>query len=104
MRLAVKERLMLLDVLPTEGDVTTLLVVREAQEALGFDAEEFSTLEFRNEAGRMFWNEQKAEDKEIDLTDAARDIIVQQLRSMNDRRVLNLDLLPLYQRFVERKE
>ncbi len=46
MLLTVMERFMLLNVLPGIGDLTTLRVVKEAQDSLGWDDGEHDLLKF----------------------------------------------------------
>ena len=48
MELKVAERLMLLNLLPQEGDIVTLRVVREAQQVIGLSEDELKELEIHN--------------------------------------------------------
>lgn len=48
MELKVAERLMLLNLLPKEGDIVTLRVIRDAQQAIGLTEEELEALEIHS--------------------------------------------------------
>ena len=101
MRLSVSDRLHLLDILPSMGDVTTLLVVRDAQDAIGFTDEEVERLKFTRDEDRVYWDE-KADGQEMDiaLTKPAVDVVINRLREMSERKQLRIELLPLYERFL----
>ena len=47
MKLSVFERLILLNVMPKEGDFTTLKIIRNLQEALSFSEEELKVLDVK---------------------------------------------------------
>lgn len=100
MELSVRERLLLLDILPAQGDITTLLVIREAQEALGFQDEEREALEMVAEDGRVRWNMQIETPKIVRLGDAALAIIAGRLKELSERKQLGLEHVDLYRRFV----
>jgi len=101
MQLSISDRLHLLDILPSVGDVTTLLVVRDAQEVLGFTAEEVERLKFTRDEDRVYWDE-KADGQETDiaLTKPAIDVVINRLRETSERKQLRIELLPLYERFL----
>lgn len=48
MKLTIPERLVLVTILPAEGDYTTLKLVRKLRESLSFSEEEHKQLNFRN--------------------------------------------------------
>ena len=48
MKLTIPERLVLVNILPPEGDYTTLKLVRKLRESLSFTEEEHKQLNFRN--------------------------------------------------------
>ena len=82
MELTVVERLVLLGLLPSEGDLTTLRIVRELREALSFDEEEHERLQFKHEEGRVAWrNDDSA--KAINLGAKATRLIVERLEALD---------------------
>lgn len=100
MRLFVLERLMLLDILPTQGSFTTLRIVRDLQSELSFSEEEHERLELHEEDGKVFWRMERDEGKEVSIGETAHEIIVQRLRELDEKGKLKAQQLPVYERFV----
>ncbi|HDY88895.1 MAG TPA: hypothetical protein ENH82_12385 [bacterium] len=113
--LTVFERLILLNVLPVEGDFTTLKIVRHLREDLSFSEEEHKLLDFKN-AGETFVEENGTETivgegqvkwketvpvKGIQIGEKATDIIVCVLKKLNDDKKLRNEHMSLYEKFVE---
>ncbi|HAM59613.1 MAG TPA: hypothetical protein DCQ64_31060 [Candidatus Rokubacteria bacterium] len=102
MQLTVADRLLLLQLLPTEGDVTTLRVVRDARAAIGLTEFELKRFEVVQDNGTVRWSNSKAESVEIELGAAAAGIISADLQERNKARKLTEAHLPLYEKFCER--
>lgn len=104
MELKTFERLILLNILPKEGDITTLRIVRKLRDDLSFSEEEHAALQFRNEPeGRILWLEEKDVPKEVAIGEKAHDIIAATLKKLNEQKKLQDAHIPLYERFVEAK-
>lgn len=101
MELQVGERLVLLSVLPQEGDFTTLKIIRELRESLSFTEEEHKTYNFKQEGNLVIWNKEKDVSKEVKVGEKANDIIVEALKKLNDERKLRDEHFSLYEKFVE---
>ena len=56
MDLTVRERLLLLQILPRQGDLTTIKIVRRLREELSFDEDEHRQLNFQQTDGQLTWN------------------------------------------------
>jgi len=98
----VAERLQLLSILPSSGDVITLRVVADLRMALAFSEEEMERIALENRGnGEIHWDANKAEKKEIPVGTAVRKVIRDALETRNREKKLLLDHLPLYDRFVE---
>jgi len=104
MKLSILDRLVLLNVLPKEGQVTTLKIVRKLREDLSFSEEEHKLLNFRQEDERLVWDDEGDIDKEIEIGERATDIIKSALRTLNDQGKLHIDAVDIYDRFMENKE
>ena len=100
MKLPVSDRLILLGVLPKEGDFTTLKILRQMKDDLSFSEEEHKILKIRQEGEMMFW-EEGLEDKEINFGEKATDIIVDAFKKLNDQKKLRIEHMELYEKFVE---
>jgi len=67
MKLNVLERLLLLGMLPKEGDLTTIRIVRELREGLSFGEAENAALEFKQDGDQLRWKDGAVEDKEFEF-------------------------------------
>jgi len=99
MKLSVNGRLILLGVIPLQGDFTTLKIIRDMRDELSFSEEEHKKLKFRQEETMVFW-EEELEDKEINFGEKATDIIVDAFKKLNDQKKLRIEHMELYERFV----
>lgn len=105
MLLFVPDRLRLQEVLPQEGNVITLRIVRELREALSFTEEEIKRLDLReqdvNGVAALTWTQEADLGKEVAIGEVAHDIIVKSLRKLDQQQRLKDCHLPLWERFVE---
>ncbi len=99
-----KERLVLLGTIPSEGDFTTLKIVRKLREDLSFSEDEHKKLNLVTENGLVTWDNSKDEPKEVELGEKAKDIIVNSLKKLNDSKKLTESHFDLYVRFIENKD
>lgn len=112
MKLLVKERIVLLNILPKEGDFKTLKQLREFRELVSFDDNENDMLKFVNNAvtGMITWNEPGADpeegeervlySKDFAIVPSISAIIVEVLTKMNTDKKLNDETFSLYEKFV----
>ena len=99
MELTVSERLIALQLLPAEGDFTTIKLVRQAREELSFDEEEHKKLNFRQEGDQVMWSED-GYIKDIKLNDVIVDKIKEALKKLNDDKKLKDEHFSVYEKFV----
>ena len=101
MLLSIRERLMLMQVLPTEGDFTTLKLVREMREGLSFDEEEHAKAHFvvDGEGGRITWDPEIQFDKELDFGPRATVVVLDALEKLDRAGQLRLEALELCDKF-----
>ena len=100
MRLSVNDRIILLGIIPQQGDFTTLKIIRDMREELSFSEEDHKILKFRQEETMVYW-EEGLEDKEINFGEKATDIIVDAFKKLNDQKKLRIEHMELYEKFVE---
>jgi len=109
LKLNIAERIALLNVLPSEGNVVTLRVVRELQSKLSFSEEELKEWKIKNRVqpdGRALitWDSDFTnETKDIEIGEVAKGIIVEQLKQLESQKRLRMEMLDLYEKFVENK-
>ncbi len=99
MELGVFDRLLLLNILPREGDFTTLKIVRTMREDLSFTEEEHKALNFQQDELEVKWN-QGAADRDISIGEKATDIIVGVLKQLNADKKLTEQHMSLYEKFM----
>lgn len=108
-KLKIPERLSLLGILPKEGDILMLRIINDLQMSLGFSEKELKKfkVKYKLAAGgmRVTWNE-KVDDKgkEIDIGAAARTMIIDKLKKLNEQKKLTLNMMPLYEEFMEKSK
>ena len=97
--LNVIERLALLQLLPNEGNLLTLRIVRQLREDLSFDEAEHAALQFRQEGDQLRWNVAANEDKAVPFGAKAMQLIQDKLGKMNDEGKLREEHLSLCDKF-----
>ena len=98
--LSVKNRLMLLGILPAESNLTTIRIVRELREGLSFSEGEHGDLQMVQEDGRVIWQEGAVPDKVLDIGPKAQEVIREAIKKLDDDKKLvpdHLDLCDLFE-------
>ncbi len=104
MQLTTFERLILLNILPGEGDITTLRILRDLKASLSFSEDEHKALEFRKaEDGRLEWKTDADKVVEMEIGVVAQSLIKKRLMELNEQKKLRQEHIPIYERFVEEK-
>lgn len=103
MNLSVGERLVLMSVIPQEGDFVMLKVIRKLQEDLSFSEEEHKKYKFVQEENRVSWNDKADLNKEVEIGEKAKDIIVLALSKLNEEKKLKFEHFSLYEKFIDTK-
>jgi len=100
MELKVYERLILLNILPKEGDFTTLKIVRKLREDLSFSEDEHKVLQFEQSEGTVKWKSEGDIPKDIPIGEKATDVIADVLKKLSKDKKLNDSHFDLYEKFV----
>ncbi|MDD5510903.1 MAG: hypothetical protein PHI12_08835 [Dehalococcoidales bacterium] len=100
MQLGVFDRLILLNILPKEGDFTTLKIIRKLREDLSFTEDEHKALNFVQEEGNIKWQTEADIPKEILIGEKATDIIVEVLKKLDKDKKLTDQHVSVYEKFV----
>lgn len=102
MLLTTFERLLLLNILPKQGDLTTIRIVRKLREDLSFSEAEHAALQFEETGEKgLRWIKDADTPKEVEIGAKARNIIADVLTGLDKAKQLTEEHLPLYERFVE---
>lgn len=100
MKLNVTERLMLLNLIPAEGTITTLKLTRVLKEELSFDEEENKALDFIQEGEMLRWNQEADIVKDVHVGEIMTELIKTKLKKLNDEEKLTEAHVSLYDKFV----
>jgi len=100
MKLTVNDRIILLGIIPLQGDFTTLKIIRDMREGLSFTEEDHKILKFRHDEGMTYW-EEGLEDKEVNFGEKATDIIVDAFKKLNEQKKLRIEHMELYEQFIK---
>ena len=102
MKLGVFDRLILLSVLPREGDFVSIRVVRDLQYALSFSDAERKKLQFKTEKdGQTLWRRAADKGVNIKIGETAREIILGRFKELDEQKKLIVDHVPIYERFLK---
>ena len=104
MELGVKERVVLLQLLPTEADYITYKIIEDLKMELSFSEDEIKEFEITVVQGQILWNTKKIKTKEIEIGETAEKIITKALEEADKQNKINGDNSKLYERFVLKNE
>ncbi|HUW11155.1 MAG TPA: hypothetical protein VM537_15605 [Anaerolineae bacterium] len=93
--LGVRERLVLLGILPAEGSLATIRIVRELREALSFSEAEHEDLQMKQVDNQIRWEEGAVPDKKLDIGPKAAEVIRAAIKKLDDEKKLTADHLDL---------
>lgn len=99
--LTVLERLVLLNLLPKEGNFTTLRLVRKLREALSFDELEHKKLGFVQDGDQVRWNIEANIVKSFEIGEKMTDMVSAELKKLDKEEKLREEHFSLYEKFVE---
>ncbi len=100
MILNVLERITLLQILPQQGDFATLQTAKSLAKELDFNTEELDALNFQQTSERIQWKAENDPKKDCKIGEKGNDLIVEQLKSLNEKKQLTAQHFDLYQKFV----
>lgn len=93
-------RILLLNILPAAGDVTTVRIVRNLREDLSFSEQEHTDFQLVQSDGKITWNSDATTTKDIEIGPKARGVITKALKDLSDSQKLTPQYLDLYEQFV----
>ena len=100
MQFTVKERLILVNNLPIQGDFITLTLIEALKKKLTFTEEEIEAVELKVlDGGRVTWNPAAVE-ADIPIGSKTVEVIKTHLKKLEQDAKLTLDMLSLYEKFV----
>lgn len=104
MQHTIKDRLILLNILPKEGNILTLKVVRKLREALSFSEEELAEYKFVQDNERLSWTEPEKPTRDISVGKEGKKIIRESLEKLDKEKKLTEDHIDLYEKYVGKED
>lgn len=99
MKLRLKERFMLIQVLPQIGNYVTLKILRDLQESLAVTEEDIKKYNIKYEKEMASWDDSKDVGVEIEIGPEASRIIRRTLKALDEKNELAADHLDLFESF-----
>mgnify|MGYP001602716626 FL=1 len=99
MELGILDRINLLNILPAEGDVVTVRLLKKLRADLGFTEEEIKENQITSADNRVNWQESGYK-VDISIGEKATDIIKDAFKRLNQEKKLREEMLPLYETFM----
>jgi hypothetical protein len=97
--LNVGERLIVLNIIPKEGNFVTLRMIRTLINRLAPSAEEITEFEILAENNTVRWNVKGNVPIEFEFADAEVDLIKKELKRMDSENKLPMEVFPVYEKF-----
>jgi len=94
-KLTVRDRLVLLSILPAEGNLTTIRILRELRENLSFSEAEHADLQITQTDGQLRWKEGAVPARAIDIGPKATEQVREALGKLDKEKKLTADHLDL---------
>jgi hypothetical protein len=101
MKLTVKERILIPEILPEKSNSIILKIMRKFKEELSFDAEENRVLKFKYSGDQVTWEEVENIVKDIQVSDLITELLIKSLKQMDKDNELPEKYLSLFEKFVE---
>src|ERR1035437_5068235 len=98
MTLSLKERLVIPNILPTEGNFTTLVIKNDLLDKLKVTQEEIKDLEIKSEGNNIYWDSSKETEKDFDITDLELGLIKDSLNKLDETGKLNDDTFLIFKK------
>jgi hypothetical protein len=106
MKLTINNRILILNLLPRQGDITMLKQLRVLKEDLSFTDKEKESwnLDFDAAQGMVKWDEKKVKDVDINISERMQKLMATELKKLNKAHKLEDPHLELWEMFCEKKD
>jgi len=103
-KLNVGERLIILQVLPKEGNFTTLRLIRDLAAKIGLSADELVEFDLQQDGDRIKWNDAGQEERAFDLKLKEVEIIMAELQKLDNESKLEFRHFSIFEKFSEEEK
>lgn len=97
--LNVGERLLILSILPKEGNFITLRVIQTLKMRIGLSAEEYQKYEIVSENGGTRFNIKGLDPTDFEFAEVEADIIKSELKKKDTDKKLTEEMITIYEKF-----
>ncbi len=101
MRFCIGERMGLLNILPEQGTIATMRVLRQLRDDLGFSEDDTKLAKIRQADGKVHWDAECELEKDVSVGDVGRQIILDAVKALDAKGEVTDLTLALFERFDE---
>lgn len=98
MKLNVKERLLIIGILPQEGSLSEMVDVYDLVRELKLSSEEKAEISYVESGNYIKWDNEKDKDKDINISEDQLSIIKKEIDSLDKKGKISLELIPIIQK------
>lgn len=99
MQLTLRDRLIILNILPTEGNFITMTAKHDLIEKIKVTQDEIVSLKIESTPeGGIKWDGTKDEEKEFEITELELKLVKEKLKKLDEEGKLNDDILIIYKK------
>ena len=103
MKLHIQERLLILNILPKEGSIVTVRLLKELIGSVGLSGEEIKKWKVQTkDNNQVVWDNTQTTEKDIHIGDSAKALIAEKLEILNKESKLTVEQLSLYDKFCKK--
>ena len=99
MKLNILQRILIFSILPKEGTLLTMKILKDLKDKIVFSEEEIKESELRIEDNQYFWNPTKIVDIEFDITEGESKLVVDGLKELDRQGKITEQYLKLCELF-----
>lgn len=101
MKLSIKDRLLIGQLLPKQGKRIEMIIAQSIIESINFTSKEITDFEIKDvDGGGVRWNTAKSIEADFPFTTEQLDLLKVGIKKLDDEAQFTIDLLPLYDKIL----
>jgi hypothetical protein len=100
MKLSIKQRLILINLLPKKGDFVLLTVKQDLYDKIKISQEDIKLAEIKSTEKGLSWNTEKDFEIEIEISELEHEMVKTILKKLDEEKELTDDTVDLYKLFI----
>ena len=101
MTLTLKERIVITNILPSEGSFVKMTVKKDLLDKLRITQEEITKYNIESDGSLIKWDISKDSSKEFSLSTLEENLIIESLKSLDKEEKINDEMLEIYNKFIK---